>query len=57
VVVTAAPFGVTLAGEKLQAAFAGSPEQAKETVWENPFEGVTVTIVVADRSRSPCRCW
>jgi hypothetical protein len=48
VVVIAAPLGVTFAGEKLQAAFAGSPEQAKETAWEKPFEGVTVTVVVAE---------
>ena len=44
VVVAALPEGVTVAGEKLHDAPAGSPEQAKETAAENPFCGATETV-------------
>jgi hypothetical protein len=46
VVVAAAPDGVMLAGEKLQDAPDGSPEQLNETAAENPFCGVTVMVAV-----------
>ena len=36
------PLGVTLAGEKLHAAWAGNPEQAKVVGWLNPLAGVTL---------------
>jgi hypothetical protein len=42
------PFGVTEDGEKLHVLAAGKPEQAKLTVWLNPFCGVTVIVVVPD---------
>lgn len=42
------PDGPTVAGEKLQVAPEGSPEQANATVddEENPFSGVSVTVSV-----------
>jgi hypothetical protein len=42
---TGEPDGVTVAGEKLHDAPAGSPEQLKETVELKPFSGVTETDV------------
>lgn len=47
VLVAAAPDGVTLAGAKLHAAFAGSPVHAKLTGCANPPEGVVVTVTVS----------
>jgi hypothetical protein len=44
VVVPAAPFGVTLDGEKLHVAPEGNPEQAKVTAWLKPLVGVTVRV-------------
>ena len=41
VVETAAPEGVTVAGEKLHDAPEGSPEQLNETAASKPFAGVT----------------
>ena len=41
VVVTAAPAGFTLGGEKLQEAPEGNPEQLNVTVDENPFSGLS----------------
>jgi hypothetical protein len=38
--------GFTLAGEKLYVTPAGRPEQLSETGASNPFDGVTVTVVV-----------
>jgi hypothetical protein len=46
VVVTALAPGVMVLGEKLQAAFAGSPLQAKLTCWEKPPAGVMVRVEV-----------
>ena len=46
--VTALPFGVTVEGEKLHVLAAGRPEQAKLTIWLNPFCGVTVMVVIPD---------
>lgn len=47
VVLTAAvPFGVTVAGEKLQVASLGRPEQAKLTAALNPLIGVTDRPIV-----------
>ena len=46
VVEAAPPDGVTDAGEKLQAAPEGNPEQANVTAELNPFCGVTVTMSV-----------
>jgi hypothetical protein len=48
VVVAAAPFGVTLAGEKVQLAYAGRPLHAKEVDPENVPTGVTVTVTLAE---------
>jgi len=45
-VVEVVPGGVTVAGEKLHVAPAGSPEQLNETAALNPLAGVTVTVVV-----------
>jgi hypothetical protein len=47
VALTGAAFGVTDAGEKLQLAPAGNPEQVKLTALAKPFSGVMVTVVVA----------
>ena len=44
VVVTAAPLGVTLAGEKMQPISAGNPEQSNVTAWLKPLLGVTVRV-------------
>jgi hypothetical protein len=41
------PLGVTVAGEKLQVEYAGSPEQAKLTCPVNPPTGVSDTVVLA----------
>ena len=41
------PLPLTVAGEKEQDTPAGCPEQEKETVCENPLDGVTETVVVA----------
>lgn len=41
------PEGVTVAGEKLQDAPEGSPEQLNETAELNPFAGVIDTVAVA----------
>ncbi len=49
--VTGAPFGVTVAGEKLQLTSEGSPEQAKVTAWLKPPIGVSVSVAVPD---CPC---
>jgi hypothetical protein len=38
------PFGVTDAGEKLQDAPTGNPEQLKETTELKPFRGVNETV-------------
>jgi hypothetical protein len=48
VVEAAAPLGVTVVGEKLHDAPAGRSEQESPTASLNPFEGVTVTVVVPD---------
>jgi hypothetical protein len=45
-VVTTAPEGVTVEGEKLQLAPAGTPEQLKLTAELNPLLGVTEIVVV-----------
>jgi len=47
-VVTADPFGVTLAGTNVHVASEGNPEQAKLTAWLNPFDGVTVRVEVPE---------
>lgn len=47
-VVAVFPFRVTDGGEKLQVAFDGRPEQAKEMVPLNPYAGATVSVVVPD---------
>ncbi len=39
------PSGVRVDGEKVQVAYAGSPEQAKLICWLNPPTGVTVSVV------------
>ena len=44
--VAAVELGVTVAGEKMQVAPAGWPEQVKEIAALNPLSGVTVTAVV-----------
>ena len=44
VVETAVPEGVTVAGEKLHEALAGSPEQLKVTAALKPFTAVTETV-------------
>jgi hypothetical protein len=46
VVDAAPPDGVTVAGEKLQPAWAGNPEQLKETAELNAFSGVMEIDVV-----------
>ena len=46
VVEAAEPDGVTVDGEKMHVAPAGSPEQLKETVELKPFAGVTEIEVV-----------
>jgi hypothetical protein len=46
VVVTALAPGVMVLGEKLQAAFEGSPLQAKLTCWVKPPAGVMVRVEV-----------
>ena len=46
VVVGVAAEGVTVAGEKLQVAPVGCPEQANDTAEENPFSGMMKTVVV-----------
>lgn len=46
VVDAALPLGVTVAGLKLQVAWAGRPEQAKVMADAKPKAGVTVTVVV-----------
>jgi hypothetical protein len=43
-----APLLPTVDGENAQDAPAGCPEQENETFWENPFDGVTEIVVVAD---------
>jgi hypothetical protein len=48
VLVSAAPAGVTLAGEKEHAAPTGSPVHAKTTDELNPLSGVTVMVAVPD---------
>ena len=40
------PEGVTVAGEKVHDAHEGNPEQVREVSAENPFRGVTRTVVV-----------
>jgi len=45
---TLVPFGVTVAGEKVQVLLAGSPEQEKLTCWLKPSAGVTLTVVFPD---------
>jgi hypothetical protein len=47
VLAAAVPFGVTVAGEKLQAAPLGRPEQARPTAELNPPLGVMVKVSVA----------
>ena len=47
-VVAAPPLGVTDAGEKLQAAPAGRPEQEKATAELKPVPGATVRVKLAD---------
>lgn len=47
VVEAADPLGVTEAGEKLQVASDGRPEQAKVTAALNPLVGVTLSVTVA----------
>lgn len=47
-VVVGEPLTVTVAGEKLQLAFAGSPEHANDTALSNPFVGDTVSVEVTD---------
>lgn len=42
-----APPGVTVEGEKLHDAPAGSPEHANDTAWLNPLSGAMLTWVVA----------
>ncbi|MGA8529266.1 MAG: hypothetical protein WB622_06090, partial [Acidobacteriaceae bacterium] len=42
VVVAGLPDGVTVAGEKVQVAREGNPEQAKETAEVKPFSGATL---------------
>lgn len=42
------PLGVTVAGEKLQEAPAGSPLQAKLTDWLKPFDGDTDSVKALD---------
>jgi hypothetical protein len=44
VLVTGAPLGVTLEGEKLQVAPWGNPEQLKAIARSKPLAGVTVTV-------------
>ena len=46
VLVTGAPLGVTLAGEKVQVTPAGIPEQARLIAELNPFAGVKVIVRV-----------
>jgi hypothetical protein len=46
--VTALPLTETVAGEKVQTAPAGSPEQVNATLASNPPLGVSVKVVVAD---------
>jgi hypothetical protein len=48
VVDAADPFGVTVAGLNEQDADCGNPEQAKLVTAENPPDGVTVIVVVAE---------
>lgn len=46
VVAAVLPDGVTVTGEKLHVDSLGKPEQAKDTLWLNPFCGVTVMVNV-----------
>ena len=46
--VTAEPAGITDAGLNAHASPEGKPEQARLTALLNPFDGVTVTVAVAD---------
>jgi hypothetical protein len=46
VLVTGAPLGVTLAGEKVQVTPVGIPEQARLIAESNPFAGVKVIVRV-----------
>ena len=46
VVEAAAPDGVTVAGEKVQDAPAGNPEQVNETAELNPLAGVANNVVL-----------
>jgi hypothetical protein len=46
VVAAVVPEGVTVAGEKLHEALAGSPEQLNVTAALKPLEAVTETVVV-----------
>lgn len=48
IVVAAAPFGVTLAGEKVQLAYAGRPLHANAVDAENVPTGVTLTVTLAE---------
>jgi hypothetical protein len=50
--VAAAPFGVTLAGLKVQVPPAGKPLQARLVALLKPLTGVTVTVAVADPPRA-----
>jgi hypothetical protein len=51
VVVAGAPLGAIEAGVNEQLAPDGSPAQANDTDWLNPFSGSTVTVNAAD---CPC---